>query len=284
MGRYLTPLAAAIGALAPSLPWAWAPGRLDFFGTGKHKVFGHADIGPVATETWVVPAGITSIRVRVRGSGGSRRVSAAPNTGPTNSFGSLISATGGTVTTNTVGGQPGVGIGGDFQATGGVGGNGTQTWFNDNSGWYGGGGGGGQSGTTLGNGTPGVGGKGGGFASDPTTSAVLLPYGSYARFPGESFIAGERPYNGISGGAGLADRVTGATPAGWCAGGGCGGFDSAAVTPPSNALPYTGGGDGGAAPFGGGGGGGFAWGVFPVVPGTSYTITYGGNGSVVVEY
>jgi hypothetical protein len=126
------------------------------FGTGKVQFI-------YESQTFVVPAGITSLRVRVWGNGGSTdaqgrggggaggfamktitgltsgaSISATIGTarGATNSFGSYVSATGGANTDNsTTGGAGGAGIGGDINNTGGKGQDNT-----NNTTWGGGGG------------------------------------------------------------------------------------------------------------------------------------------------
>ena len=126
------------------------------FGTGKVQFI-------YESQSFTVPAGITSLRVRVWGNGGSTdsqgrggggaggfamktitgltsgaSISATIGTtrGATNSFGSYVSATGGANTDNdTTGGAGGVGVGGDINHTGGKGAD-----HSNNTNWGGGGG------------------------------------------------------------------------------------------------------------------------------------------------
>jgi hypothetical protein len=126
-----------------------ANGRLAVFGTGNFQVF-------TSPGTYVVNPGISSIRVRVVGAGGNGApVSSPPNgggggggggyahkvitsftaprtytvtvgsaPGGTSSFGSEVSATGGSNGSGSTGGSGGSGSSGDFNATGASGGSG----------------------------------------------------------------------------------------------------------------------------------------------------------------
>ena len=134
-------------------------GYMGEYGSGLWQVF-------TSSGTFTVPSSVTKIRVRVLGAGcggtnggrggcgggyafgefavtpgaaytvtiGAGGVGgASPSAGGTTSFGALISATGGTTSAG------GVGVGGDYQSTGGVSANSTAS-------------GGGASGSQLGNG------------------------------------------------------------------------------------------------------------------------------------
>lgn len=115
------------------------------FGSGRFRSY-----DTPGTYTFYVPKGVSAVRVRVVG-GGSSGINAQPgggqpvvgyNPGGSSSFGAHLSATGGN------GRNPGIGIGGDYNASGGVGGL--------DSGANGGGGGGGAAGTYLGAGGAGA--------------------------------------------------------------------------------------------------------------------------------
>lgn len=149
-------------------PSAFNASMLGVFGTGK--------ILPIGTSTtWTIPAGITTVRVRVWGAGanhgggdygvdggggggfaiktitgltpgGTVAVTVGQSSGATSSFGAYVSATGG-----SMGGAGGTGSGGDINTSGGSAGS---------SGASGGGGGGG-AGSLFGNGGLGGSSKGG---------------------------------------------------------------------------------------------------------------------------
>jgi hypothetical protein len=289
MGRFLTAAPTAVAAAVAGLPWASARGRMEPFGSMRFRLFGHeSGSGDSVTVQWVCPPGVTLVRVRCTGSGS---VFGTPGAGPTSSFGGLISATGGGAVPGSTGGTGGVGIGGDYRANGGKGSD-TPSWSGSGSAYAGGAGG--AAGSVLGNGgdaTPGgqIGGTPGasGTPANPAAGDAFLMgvISLYARFPGESFPNLGVPYTGVPGAAGPGQGGAATVAAGWSAGGSGGqvstqGFWS---SPGAQAQPYTGGGRTGMQGPGGGGGG-FAMGEIPVVPGQSYPITYGGNGSVVVEY
>ena len=128
------------------------------FGTGQVKFI-------TANETFVVPSGISSVRVRVWGAGGhnptggtakgggggggfaiktitgltsgsSIAVTVGTSGGASSSFGAYVSATGGSNSNTATGGAGGSGVGGDINNTGGSGGD------NNNVNAYGAGGGG----------------------------------------------------------------------------------------------------------------------------------------------
>jgi hypothetical protein len=144
------------------------------FGTGKVQFFGE-------NGTFIVPAGITSVRVRVWGNGGEGTRSAAGgggggggfamktitgltagtsitvtvgqyyDSGATCSFGSYVSATGGGNTNSATGAVGGTGVGGDINNTGGTGATQNNNSYNGGSGGcasYFGGGGDGYNGNT----------------------------------------------------------------------------------------------------------------------------------------
>jgi hypothetical protein len=140
------------------------------FGNGQVRVF-------TSTTTWTVPAGISNVRVRLWGAGGSGissncgagggfalrsfsiagvtsvAITVAPTvtlaSGGTSSFGSYVSATGGGSTNSSAGG---IGIGGDINTQGGTAGSAN-------------GGGGGGAASVMGNGGAGGGNANTGFSS-----------------------------------------------------------------------------------------------------------------------
>lgn len=131
MGRHIpqTPTASSAAALGGIAGVPSYPGQLPVYGRGQ------AVILYASNANWRVP---TTGRFRVRVLGGSGLTDAS---GGTTSFGSLISATGGSKPNGTAGGLGGLGFGGDYQAAGGVGGTGLASI---------GGGGGGAAGSQLG--------------------------------------------------------------------------------------------------------------------------------------
>lgn len=303
----------------PSGPSAGFPyprgmgGFLGYYRGGNWRTF-------LSSGTFIVPAGVTSIRVRVVGGGAG----ASGFSGSTTSFGALISATGGGASAG------GSGIGGDFQANGGGsaaftssigtggGGAGSQLGNGGDSGTGGGGVGGGTGGGTSGPSGSGGGGSAYGVGTprtgapdaygnvgsptfqatvtNITNSQTVQSFPMVARFPFEFFLgkgggpgadgAASCGNDGGSGGGGGASRVIGGNGGWGGGGGGCG-------TPGTGGGGGIGGGGGGVADRGGGGGG-FAIGVFTVVPGTSYFVTVatpatstggpGGPGLCVVEW
>lgn len=133
MGRYLSSGAASAAAVMSGLAaLPFYPGQLPLFGSGQVKVF-------LVSETHEV-AVTGAHRIRVLGGGGG--VAAA---GQSSSFGALLSATGGAPSDGVLGGAGGIGVGGDFQARGGAGGDACLTGL-----FYGGGGG--AAGSQLGDG------------------------------------------------------------------------------------------------------------------------------------
>ena len=275
------------------------------------RVFGNgAFLQATSSTTFVVPVGITSLRIRVVGGGGGGGTNGysgggggggggyahgvftvSPGTsyaltvgagggvnanGGTTSFGSLISATGGT--TGNSGGAGGTGTGGTVQRTGGTGGA-------TGDGYSGGGGGG--AGSHLGNGGAGGAGnngrRGGGvksagnslFAGDAffglglnaagTTLVLPDPVVFTARFNFDIFLGTQTTTNG-------ADCAQGA-----------GG-------PATNVQPGTGGGACGSgyglpAQQGRGGGGGGGSYFFSNCCGTyQWAASSGGTGFIVVEF
>lgn len=164
MGRRLS----SSSALTSPNGMTLLPGQMGVFGTGRYEVF-------FESGTFTPRPGVFRARVRVWGGGGGVTAD-----GGTSSFGALMSATGGTRGVGEVAGLGGVGVGGDFQASGGPGGAGE-------------GGGGGAAGTELGTGGAGgiayalgrgggggaVGGKrgGNGGASGPGSGAGVLGQG-----------------------------------------------------------------------------------------------------------
>lgn len=136
------------------------------FGTGQVQFFGE-------NGTFTVPAGITSLRVRVWGNGGQGgtgmvgggggggfamktitgltpgdsitvTIGQYYDSGATCSFGTYVSATGGGNTNSATGGAGGTGVGGDINNTGGSGSDATSNSFAGGSGgcasYFGGGG------------------------------------------------------------------------------------------------------------------------------------------------
>lgn len=114
MGRTVT-TASLVSSQRVDMP----AGFLGMFGAGNFKVF-------LNSGTFPVPPGVTRLRVRVLGGGAgfTYTYQSVPTglPGGTSSFGSLISATGGTPGTQSTPGIGGKGVGGDFQANGGKGG------------------------------------------------------------------------------------------------------------------------------------------------------------------
>jgi len=245
------------------------------FGTGKLEFF-------ASSRTFTVPTGITTVRVRMWGAGGSY-VSA----GGTSSFGSYCSATGGREPASSA---AGTGSGGDINISGGNGnanggGGGAGSLFG--SGGYGGAGGGSGGGgswggagkgSSGGNGVYGTGGQGGASAN--------IPGG-----PGEGVVLGLNSIDligtgGGGGGSGNADAWPGG--AGTNGGGGGARYSSSGYT-----GGYPGGGQGGAYDVYGCGGGGFSLKTISgLTPGATVAVTVGvtgssgapANGLVIIEY
>lgn len=161
------------------------------FGTGKFRFF-------ATSGSFVVPAGITSVRARVWGAGGyggyayggganggggggfalkiitgltpssSITVTVGSSGAASSSFGSYVSATGGqTAVYNSSPGTGGTGSGGDINTTGGTGGYGSTSYSGGGGGsasFFGDGGDGGSTNTPGGNGRGGAGGGGSSYA------------------------------------------------------------------------------------------------------------------------
>lgn len=282
---------------------------LAIFGRGAWRSF-------FISGTFVVPAGVTSIRVRVVGGGGANGGGA---NGGTTSFGALISATGG-----TAGGAGGAGTGGTLQASGGAGG----VFV---SGYGGGGGAGSHLGVGGAGGASNINAGGGGVGGGGTFGAgggSAFGFGSFTSgapningrsvfrtatviSPPDVTIPMRFPFENFTGGGG-ADGTSTVVPDATGSGGG-GGFNSSSLagsggsgggggasgssTAGSGGIGGGGGGSSTTAPNkNGGGGGGFAIGVFTVVPATSYAVTVassaapsgnggtGGPGLCVVEW
>lgn len=177
-------------------------GYMGEFGNGLWRVF-------TANGNFTVPNGVDKIRVRVVGGGagvngagygggggcgyahgefsvtpgGNYSVTvgaggASNQAGGTSSFGALISATGGALASSSspwTGGAGGIGIGGDFQASGGQGGNGGNSSTSP--------GGGGGAGSQLGSGgrggtLAGQRGGGGGIVGDAAGGYGGSPFGN----------------------------------------------------------------------------------------------------------
>ena len=232
----------------PAVPTVTNSSLTGVFGTGNFQVF---------TSSGTFVATTPSIRVRTIG-GGQGAGSGSPGNGGTSSFGTLISATGGTSSV-------GAGTGGQFQASGGVGG----------TAGVGGGGGGGAAGSLAGTGGAGGNGTaydGGGGGGCPGAGAAGS--GSAANgFSGGG--GGYYPAVGITGGANsqgtsAAGSPASATPAQngapptnvlyrfpfFAEGGGGGGGIINSAFYPGNGAPGGGGGGGGGSGGGAGGDGG----------------------------
>lgn len=301
MGRRLSASTALSGSGAAIL----LPGQLPVFGSGRLRVFR-------SSQSWTVPAGVSSIRVRVNGGGAG-----LTEAGSAASFGNLISATGGGMPSGATPGTGGVGLGGDFQAAGGRGGAGARGGGGAAGSELGDGGNGGAGSSGSGGGGGAVGGKDGapGIAGAQSVGAQgASPYEtpsgvSQARdfwgaavgnpgldpwvhpiqaFVGAGGMCSSYSANGGPGGAGAGGAGAGSTGATGGAGGvlgGGGGGQTAAVnggainptlTPIlSNAMAAgaIGGGSGGDAARAGCGGGGYARGVFAVLPGQTFQVT-----------
>lgn len=260
------------------------------FGTGKVKAF-------LSSTTFVVPNGVTSLRARVWGAGGATNGQA----GGTSSFGSHVSATGGSSSAyssqNSIGGNGGTGVGGDVNANGGDGGG---TYFSGSYMYIGGGGG---AANLIGNGGRGANAinyistgtsaasGGGGYqmgAGGLSMGGRGVAAGEPARYDSntiQKMAVNNQSFFDIDllgAGHGGAHQLPGVN------GGGGGG---------SSQGGFPGGGGGGASYYGGGGGGGFAMKTINgLTPGDLISITVGlggigdygysvgGNGLVIVEW
>jgi len=145
------------------------PGQLPPFGSGRYEIF-------FSSGLFTPRPGVTRVRARVWAGGAGSNID-----GGAASFGSMMSATGGTRGVGAIPGVGGQGVGGDFQASGGSGGAGE-------------GGGGGASGSELGPGGDGgvaqangggggggaVGGRrgGNGGAANPGLGASVMAQGT----------------------------------------------------------------------------------------------------------
>ncbi|WP_368933321.1 hypothetical protein [Brevundimonas naejangsanensis] len=268
MGRVLSGSGVATAAASGLASLPSYPGQLGAFGSGKVKVI------PVTQDFEVPVSG--PYRIRVLGGGGAMTAA-----GQSSSFGVLISATGGQPPAGKAGGAGGQGFGGDFQASGGVGGRaleiagygiigggggaagsqlgvggdgGDATHRVSESGFnsYGAGGGGGVGGHKGGSGYGGVGGFGGGGGGSPIASANggdsgihYLGHNTFA--PGLSTVdALAPPYFQFLGG--FATEGVGATGLSGQGGRGAGSW--------KDHMGSTGFSNGGRGGVGGGGGGG----------------------------
>lgn len=295
-------------------PGTVGAGFLGIFGTGKYKVF-------LTSGTFVVPAGVTRIRVRVVGAGGGGGSTATPGpAGGATSFGALISATGGQ---GGISGQNngtangGVGIGGDFQAVGGsVTKDGTINGY-----------GGGAAGSQLGNGGTSFNRGGGAVGGIPTkTTYGASPFGlpsstapapDSAGYVNPTYINNNSvvtspvcppkvpnrlmrfPFDFFDGGAGVIYAQSGGNAFFIHSGSGAGGSmlnafsqifvcdagigGGGASCSSNQGQGGIGGGGGGeySGAAGGGAGGGYADGEFTVIPGVSYTVTIGQAGNPI---
>lgn len=285
-------------------------GHLGVFGTGQYKYFSFSD-------TFVVPDGVSALRLRVVGAGGGGGGSGTPgSTGGTSSFGALISATGGGG--GRAGNQNGdstggVGIGGDFQAKGG-----SNTTVTNRGGGAGAGSQLGDGGSSLSSGGGAVGGvrttsllgascfgppMGEAPAPDASgfrhctfrnsNSVVTSPTLSVSRpsfvnrFPFESFTGGSGVVYAQSGncaftihsGSGAGGSIRSEFSNSFVSEAGIGGGGAGISSASSACGPGGIGGGGGGNQGFGGAGGGYAHGVFDVVPGTSYAVTVGVEGA-----
>lgn len=262
-----------IPAIPSVTPPSGSTALTGIFGTGNFQAY-----TTPGSYTFTVGASTTSIRIRLWGGGQGGGL--APGAGATSSITSLgISATGGAT------GTPGVGTGGQFQATGGAAG------ALSSGGTHGGGGGGGGCGSLLGNGGAGgnavedYGGGGGGVNASAGAVGQIVNVGG----GGGGTLASASP-GGTGGpntdGTSAAVGANGVNPAGFVArfpfyqfgGGGGGGFTINSNTG-SGAV---GGGGGGGSTYGGpggiGGGGGGAAGVAASNAGGQGGLGGGGGG------
>lgn len=289
-------LSALSNALANARDTKLRFGELPLFGTTQFRFF-------IQSGSFVVPAGITAVRVRVFGGGGGGGApGGSTTTGGTSSFGTMISATGGAGGNQAV--SPGIGVGGDYQASGGQRGIGLAD---------GAGGGGGGSGSQVQDGSPGVDGSGayGGSGGNCATEFVVdrrymdVASGAYVdearalyqqvslnvspRFPFEFFSnqafwnggnANLRPWSGL----GARGYSTSLHPASFGGGGVGGPCHESYENATGGAIGGGGGGagqktsdntDGGD----GGDGGGYAHGIFEVTPGDVIPFVCGARGN-----
>lgn len=279
MGRVLSSATAAGGGsviAANGLPLL--PGQLPLFGSGHALIF-YPGNGVVD----FVPRTIRH-RIRVLGGGASGLLD-----GQSSSFANLISATGGKKSNGLVGGVGGLGVGGDFQASGGAGGAGVDEGDYKRAGGGGGGAGsqlgvGGAGGAGRAKGGEGAGGGGGavGGRKGADGSSAGGGFGSSVF----SFGTSDAPGSGLLGGGNIVTGAplelpyfffigagaSGSTPAG-SGGGGCGGNRTiVSNTTLGGTAGVMGGGSGGggcsvggsgdssACLFGGGQGGSLSWG------------------------
>lgn len=321
MGRYLEGGEVnQLGSLAISgtLPTkVVGAGYMGEFGSGAWRFFGEP-----GNYNWTVPAGVSKIRVRVLGGGGGAGTNAAGGggggyahgvfdvtpgatysivvgargsggaDGGTSSFGALISATGGkgSPAGSTVSAAGGVGVGGDFRASGGAsgavagsGGGGAGSQLGD----------GGASAAKLGSGGGGVSGNpsigsGGAsaFGSIPSQAGVSGDAGPDIRgrdtpnsangFVNEVNAVIRFPFDGFTGSGGSGTNSGSAFHGGPGAGGGGnnlnGGGGNGGI-----------GGGGGGCKTGNGGAGGYGGGSGGTADAT-YGGLQGGRGLVIVEF
>ncbi len=255
------------------------PGKLPFFGNGARRVIN-------MSGSFTVPDGITSIRVRCIGAGGSgANYDSNGQAGGTSSFGTLISATGGGGGVFKVGAGEaaspagGAGIGGDFVAQGGKGGRG---YISSTS--YRAAGGGGAAGSQLGDGGDGghcptsgfkdwfgsgggVGFNDGGYCSQLTTSDTAGGASAFgagqSTQPAPDLIGGIAD-KGYSGSINALSLIIEHHFDGFTGGGGAGSVSSG---PGGNGGPGAGGGVGATTGGSGGIGGGGAYGGSSSGPG-----------------
>lgn len=236
------------------------------FGTGQIAWFS-------TSGTWTVPAGIGKCRVRVWGAGGSATTGGgagggfaiktiydlsgvssvavtvgtptASTTGGTSSFGSYVSATGGSNTT-----AGGTGVGGDINNTGGTGPNTANCGGGGAASYFGNGGNGSATSGANGGGSSGGAGGGSGTTASLSGGSGFLSTGSVGIVTNGPAIPSTNSMNGLF----SIDFI------------GCGGGGN-------NSAPGT---------NGGGGGGGGQTGTFPGGGGGATAL--GASGLVIVEY
>lgn len=272
MGRFISTqnrnAATSLGAGGVILP-----GALPTFGTGRFLVISKSRI-------WRVPDEVHRVRVRLVAGGGGYTTA-----GQSTSFGTLLSATGGQPGNGQVGGAGGIGIGGDFQASGGRGGHGLRSGggaAGSELGAGGNGGAGNANSTGAGGGGGGVGGNDGGaginvvevagggggsaFGSGENASNVagVIKYGGpdvtgrYHGFQNSGNLSLKHLFDGFIGGGGYSSSGTSTGTSGGSGAGGAGSYgrSTASAVSKSGRGGFCGGGGGAGQNTSGGGFGG----------------------------